>query len=113
MEQNKFDEQLKNYFQQNKSELTDAEFTKRVMQKLSRKTTPYYIVYLFLAFGILLFLAFNGFDQAVISFNDLTITIPELKLSSVQSLSMVIVFVLIVLSVSVLGIDSEDSFLSI
>ncbi len=113
MEQNKLDEQLKDYFQQNKKEIKDEGFSNRVMHALPRKKTPYYIVYIFLAFGVLLFLSINGFDQTMISFSNVSFTIPELKLTSVQSLGVVIAFVLIVCSVSVLGIDSEDSFLSI
>jgi hypothetical protein len=111
MEQNKFDEQLKEYFQQHKIEQTNGDFTKRVMQKLPHKKTPYYIVYAFLFLGVLLFLALNGFDKTIVSISDLSIV--DLGLSSVQSLSIVLVFVLVILSVSILGIDSEDSFLSL
>jgi len=113
MEQNKFDDQLKEYFQLHKTELKDDEFTKRVMQKLARKKTPFYIVYLFLVLGVLLFLTLNGFDRTIMVISDLTAVVPELKLSSIQSLGVVIVFVVVIFSISIVGIDSDDSMLQI
>ena len=108
MDKKTFDDDLQQYFRDHKKEIGDDGFTKSVMQKLPRKRSPYYIVYLFLFLGFFLFIQFNGYSQLLLIEKELIRSIGHLRLPSMQSIGIVTAFTVVMLSI--LTIDKEDTF---
>lgn len=107
------DDQLKEYFQQHKKDVKDELFTEAVMRKLPQKEKHYYIVYLFLFIGILLFVLLNGHQQIMTKMVDVTPAITQLKMPLTESVFLLMGILLAIFSISIIGVDKEDSMLSI
>ena len=111
MDQETSDNELKHYFRHHKKEIENNGFSESVLRKLPEKKSPYYIIYLCLLAGILLFILPNGYDQVLITLNDFILSIGYLQLPSIQSIFIIGTLLLIVLSI--LLIDTDDSLISI
>ena len=111
MEQKTFDDNLKHYFNAQKKEIGDNNFTAAVMKNLPVKKSWFIVIYLFMIIGVLVFIWFNGYHQILTSVNDVFQSLRHFQAPSVHSLSILITFMLVTLSV--LLIDKDDKVIPV
>jgi len=103
----KFDKDLKEYFQKNKTEITDNGFSERVMQHLPVRGRSYWIISLSAVIGIIITYLLKGFDNFLTQFNRIFNYLASIKLPFINLTSSIVILGLFVLLI--IYIDYEES----